>query len=755
MVSDGIAGRKAPRTKTGCWTCRERKVRCDEQKPTCSNCVRLGLDCAGYGARITFRDDTPRVISRMEPVTDLEGCAVYEEPLPVTQPTSGLLRAGLQYRTYTPAYFEKHKDIETETELLDTSLNGHQSPTSFQISPPDSGPQPSHRQHPSFSSRHSSCAAESNGGHRLGWSSMASPQRSPRTEAQGHLSYSNGHVPTLYGFSTITSDTSAGTQAQHRQMTHSRAELPPNIVVPERQHYSTHPSYETSPIGSYSSRGTMDPHYSPLTAYETRNGVNLAVPQPRSRRPTLTSENSEQRGREVPAQKWAEHYGRARPPASASSVGDMEPTECIATMVTPRELSVFVNNLEPASKDPREDEKYLDHYFVKLVSQLNYPDFGPNNPFRLLLTSLCPRESALMHAALAFAAADLSNNGPRVDAHSATAHSQLHYDAAEDLLCKQLEDVRHEQSTAALATVYLLNLTDVKHARPITNIETLQRIVRARANAGRVYEGGICWTWYNATLGVLSAMFGGPRLVMPYLIENELLPTPGQGNMFPFIKKTEDQRIEHTIVSPIYALQLKLWVIISKLTCLTGADMTQSPADQWSQINSLKVELESTWENRAKLVDDLIKDRVEDAFVSRWKTGVPTAQTAAVAYHTARLYIELLTRGTFTHGQLMISVQTIYRVFAKIHDAGDHLKRRFILIPVFLCSIISPEMIQRRQIFERLEDAVGSEATWNKALEVSKTLMREEKHCVDGSVKGFGTISWADIHDKLQGITLF
>lgn len=39
------AGRSGPRRRTGCLTCRARKVRCDEAKPSCSNCDRLRLRC--------------------------------------------------------------------------------------------------------------------------------------------------------------------------------------------------------------------------------------------------------------------------------------------------------------------------------------------------------------------------------------------------------------------------------------------------------------------------------------------------------------------------------------------------------------------------------------------------------------------------------------------------------------------------------------------------------------------------------------
>ncbi len=38
-------GRSAPRSKGGCIKCKRRKVKCDEEKPSCHNCIRLELEC--------------------------------------------------------------------------------------------------------------------------------------------------------------------------------------------------------------------------------------------------------------------------------------------------------------------------------------------------------------------------------------------------------------------------------------------------------------------------------------------------------------------------------------------------------------------------------------------------------------------------------------------------------------------------------------------------------------------------------------
>lgn len=49
-------GRSGPKTRTGCSTCRRRKVRCDEGRPTCANCTRLKISCGFLDAH--FRSES-------------------------------------------------------------------------------------------------------------------------------------------------------------------------------------------------------------------------------------------------------------------------------------------------------------------------------------------------------------------------------------------------------------------------------------------------------------------------------------------------------------------------------------------------------------------------------------------------------------------------------------------------------------------------------------------------------------------------
>ncbi|KAF5686672.1 C6 zinc finger domain-containing protein [Fusarium denticulatum] len=43
------AYREIRRVKTGCYTCKARKVKCDEQRPSCRRCISTGRKCSGYG----------------------------------------------------------------------------------------------------------------------------------------------------------------------------------------------------------------------------------------------------------------------------------------------------------------------------------------------------------------------------------------------------------------------------------------------------------------------------------------------------------------------------------------------------------------------------------------------------------------------------------------------------------------------------------------------------------------------------------
>ncbi|KAH7310539.1 fungal-specific transcription factor domain-containing protein [Stachybotrys elegans] len=64
---------RPPLPNKRCWTCIDRKIRCDRHLPVCSNCIRSGRVCQGYGVRLSWprEDDGKRFI--VHPVADSHG----------------------------------------------------------------------------------------------------------------------------------------------------------------------------------------------------------------------------------------------------------------------------------------------------------------------------------------------------------------------------------------------------------------------------------------------------------------------------------------------------------------------------------------------------------------------------------------------------------------------------------------------------------------------------------------------------------
>lgn len=65
------AGSKRRKTFTGCWTCRQRHVKCDEQRPKCKRCVAGNFACQGYSTRLTWltpmNERGPKSLGRVRP----------------------------------------------------------------------------------------------------------------------------------------------------------------------------------------------------------------------------------------------------------------------------------------------------------------------------------------------------------------------------------------------------------------------------------------------------------------------------------------------------------------------------------------------------------------------------------------------------------------------------------------------------------------------------------------------------------------
>ncbi|KAL8672208.1 MAG: hypothetical protein Q9168_003310 [Polycauliona sp. 1 TL-2023] len=90
QASSAPSSKARKRTKTGCLTCRRRRIKCGEERPTCNNCVKSKRNCEGYTPRVIFKDPlgarptggTGRdAASHFQPITTYNGPEAHHRPL--------------------------------------------------------------------------------------------------------------------------------------------------------------------------------------------------------------------------------------------------------------------------------------------------------------------------------------------------------------------------------------------------------------------------------------------------------------------------------------------------------------------------------------------------------------------------------------------------------------------------------------------------------------------------------------------------
>ncbi|KAJ5527800.1 hypothetical protein N7513_011959 [Penicillium frequentans] len=119
----GVGGRSK-----GCKTCRKRRVKCDERKPTCDRCHRAGKECEGYVRYIEFRDETARVARKQAPAQNATG--------QVSSPVSTASNSGSDESVielpFTPLLMNPVWDEDSlfTTYLIDRIFTWHDDPTS-------------------------------------------------------------------------------------------------------------------------------------------------------------------------------------------------------------------------------------------------------------------------------------------------------------------------------------------------------------------------------------------------------------------------------------------------------------------------------------------------------------------------------------------------------------------------------------------------------------------------------------------------
>lgn len=142
MTASGKPRKPRNKSFSGCWTCRAKHIKCDEAKPSCNRCQNAGIECEGYGVRISWasvrnpatfkgrtrRKSTRRASERLRQSRDLE--TVGEAPSEPEQDASPIGDLGedaidRDVVSEDPSY-DVHPDLTPETPTTTTPSNLNQ-----------------------------------------------------------------------------------------------------------------------------------------------------------------------------------------------------------------------------------------------------------------------------------------------------------------------------------------------------------------------------------------------------------------------------------------------------------------------------------------------------------------------------------------------------------------------------------------------------------------------------------------------------
>ncbi|KAL4797029.1 hypothetical protein BDV19DRAFT_63049 [Aspergillus venezuelensis] len=188
------------RTKTGCLTCRQRRIKCGEEKPICKNCTKSKRECKGYAQRLIFKNPLglPGVPNSIPP-----------QPVPPT-----------------PSQYEGQLDFQL------TSA-GTQGPMLAPKLPAGFIPQNGGSVHPAFSTADSAFAKQFNAPAQTLMPDTSSAYRHSISSATVHqgIDIPPDHVQNDYNHPVT--DENRAPQGSSGTVTSSQHQFDPNLLAPE------------------------------------------------------------------------------------------------------------------------------------------------------------------------------------------------------------------------------------------------------------------------------------------------------------------------------------------------------------------------------------------------------------------------------------------------------------------------------------------------------------------------------------------
>jgi hypothetical protein len=120
--------KKGNKSFNGCWTCRQRSIRCDENKPQCFKCINANRECEGFDVRLTWLTITPEQLCQREAASQWGSRDLFsrrdndgDEKTP-----SRPKRRHIPSRTIFNVNLPSYNEVELDTVLYEVQVNSEQ-----------------------------------------------------------------------------------------------------------------------------------------------------------------------------------------------------------------------------------------------------------------------------------------------------------------------------------------------------------------------------------------------------------------------------------------------------------------------------------------------------------------------------------------------------------------------------------------------------------------------------------------------------
>lgn len=142
-------GRRRKRRRTGCLSCRARRVKCDERKPTCYRCEAANIECSGYEAKRQVANRATAQTSRQKGLGREQQMSSHassgDQSLSVRSSTALVVEGSLLRRDHDVAespHTARHLERAQTIVPVPISIRGDNAPLTALLSNPDSSQRP-------------------------------------------------------------------------------------------------------------------------------------------------------------------------------------------------------------------------------------------------------------------------------------------------------------------------------------------------------------------------------------------------------------------------------------------------------------------------------------------------------------------------------------------------------------------------------------------------------------------------------------